>query len=266
MIQLVHFDREERTRQATQDARHADPRVAKGSDADPDGLSRVWVLARRAQSQSETGLAQHEEHRDRQQERQRDDGRHVLEGAAEPEGQRGQQGHVELLEVRDAGLRLRCLAEEGLREEAAHADGDDVDHDARDDVVDTERDRGQRVHQRESESASGSDHKTRHRPPLQRPPGAHHRSDDHDPLETDVHDARALAEQPPEPGEIDDREVAQSDRDRDAEIKKRHPALASSRSPATSPPPSRLAAASDSALCGPARKRRRPTGSRSPRG
>jgi hypothetical protein len=134
--------------------------------------------------------------------------------------------------MRLAWVGLRRLPEEDLREEPREADGDEVDHDAGHDVVDTERDRRERMDPGEQHAAQGAEQQAHRRPPRQAPPEfggevvgterAGHRTDDHQSLETDVHDAGPLAEQTAEAGQVDDREVGERDADRRAEVRQVH--------------------------------------------
>ena len=75
-----------------------------------------------------------------------------------PHGSDRQQRDVDRVQVRLARVGLRRLAEEDLRQEAGEADRDEVDHDARHDLVDPERHRGERVDRREQRPGDHADH------------------------------------------------------------------------------------------------------------
>ena len=148
--------------------------------------------------------------------------------------------------MRTARVGLGGLLEEHEGEEPSQSDRHQVDHDTGDDVIDAEVDGGHRMHRREkcaTESAEqeSEDHSAGAQAhPFRGGPGedrhacrAGHCPDHHQALEADVHDPRPFAEQSPETGEIQDREVRERDPDRRADIADVHQASSASASGAS---------------------------------
>ena len=146
-----------------------------------------------------------------------------------PHGKLRQQRDVDPGEVRTARVRLGRLLEEDVRQEPREPDRDEVDHDARHDVIDPERDRGHGVHggerarrrpSRTAARAPGPSGTPRPRSFAKNaaPERAGHGPDHHQTFEADVDDARALAEQTAEPCQVQDREVGEADLDRGTDV------------------------------------------------
>ena len=143
-----------------------------------------------------------------------------------------QKRDVDRRQVRASGIRLRRLPEEHLRQEPRQTDRHQVDHDARHDVVHLERDRGDRVDAGEQETTDRSHQESEDGSPREPeadgvrevagPPRAGDGPDDHQAFQADVHDARSLAEQTAESGQVEDREVRERDLQRDADVGERH--------------------------------------------